>query len=126
MTTVNGHQSRNTDDCGRTSRRTHALRRATAAAAAILAIWSSGAAATVDIQARIEGIDFSCPAHSVSVTLGQPVIVAWTCTNGGQYTCTTATGVVLGNSPPSLTVECGDPTLPPEGLLLLDSFEPWL
>jgi hypothetical protein len=101
-------------------------RRAAGLATALLALWSSGAAATVDIAARIDGIDFSCAAHSVSVTLGQPVIVAWTCTNGGQYTCATQTGVVLGNTPPSLTVECGDPTLPPAGLLLLDSFEPWL
>jgi hypothetical protein len=91
-----------------------------------LAAWSSAAGATVDIAARIEGIDFGCAAHSVSVTLGQPVIVAWTCTNGGSYTCTTSTGVVLGQTPPSLTVECGNPTLPPEGLLLFDSFEPWL
>lgn len=124
MTPINAHPPRHTGPTH--PGRPRVLRRAAGFAAALLALWSSGAAATVDIAARIDGIDFNCAAHSVSVTLGQPVIVAWTCTNGGPYTCTTNTGVVVGNNPPSLTVECGDPTLPPAGLLLLDSFEPWL
>ncbi len=101
-------------------------RRAIGSVAAIIALWSSVASATIDIQARIAGVDFRCPAHSVSVAVGQPVLVAWTCTNGGQYTCATTTGAVIITGPPGITVECGEVTLPPQGLLLLDSFEPWL
>jgi hypothetical protein len=106
--------------------RTPKPRRIVSLAAAALALWSTGAAATIEIQARIEGVDFGCPAHSISLSLGQPVTIAWTCAHGASYACTTSTGVVLSDGPPRLSFDCGNATLPPPGLLLLDSFEPWL